>query len=79
MKYNLKLKTGFFKKEQIELEVINNDLIIKTKSNKKIIINNNEILHIDVINKYKSPELEIHTKNKNYIFYLDDLTQKKCI
>ena len=79
MVYHLKLKTGFFKKEEVEMEVIANKLTLKTKSNKEIIIKNKDILHIDVINKYKLPELEIHTKNINYILYLNNLSQEKEI
>lgn len=77
MSYHLKLKTGFFKKEPIEMEVIPTGLVLETDSHRKIVINTEDILSIDVINKYQSPELEIHTKRKNYIIYLEDLSQEK--
>jgi hypothetical protein len=73
------MKTGFFKKEPIEMEVIRDGLVLETTSHKRIVINNEDILSIDVINKYQSPELEIHTKKKNYIIYLDDLCQEEDI
>lgn len=79
MRYHLKLKTGFFKKEPIEMDVIRDGLIIETTSHRRIVINHEDILSIDVINKYQSPELEIHTKKKNYIIYLDDLSQEEEI
>lgn len=79
MSYHLKLKTGFFKKEPIKMEMINDGLILETTSHKKIIINKEDILHIDVINKYLSPELEIHTQKESYIIYLDDLSQEEEI
>jgi len=79
MSYHLKLKTGFFKKEPIEMEVFDNELVLETVSKKRIVINVEEILHIDVINKYQSPELEIQTKDHNYIVCLDDLSQEQEI
>lgn len=79
MSFQLKLKVGFFKKESVKLDIIRNAIIIETESNRKIIISDEDILSIDSINKYQSPELEIHTKNKNYILYLDDLSQEKTI
>jgi hypothetical protein len=77
MSFHLKLKTGFFKKEPIEMEVFRDNLILETVSHRRIIINNEDILSIDVINKYQSPELEIHTKRRNYIIYLEDLSQEE--
>ena len=79
MSYHLKLKTGFFKKEPIEMDVIRDALIIETTSHRRIVINDQDILSIDVINKYQAPELEIHTKKRNYVIYLDDLSQEEEI
>jgi len=79
MKYHLKLKTGFFKKEPIDLEVVPTGVILKKVSKKEIFIKGDDILSIDIIDKYENPELEIHTNQGNYLIYLDDLSQEAII
>ncbi len=80
MSYHLKLKTGFFKKESIELEVISNGLIFKTPDHgKDIVITAEDILTIDMIHNYHLPEIEIHTKKQNYLVCLNDSSQEEEI
>ena len=71
MSFNLKLKTGFFKKEPIKLRINCDSIIIEHKSNKSIIINEDDILHINIIDNPQIHELNVFTVTDHYIFCLN--------
>jgi hypothetical protein len=77
MSYHLKLKTGFFKKEPIKLRINYDNIIIEHKSDKSIVINEDDILHINIIKNHQIHELNIFTITDNYVFCLNKAHQNE--
>lgn len=76
MIYPIKLKTGFFKRQSMTLEISLDMLILHGNQGERIMLLKQDILSIEIFDTTYPWELDIQTQGKNYTITFNENNQK---